>query len=65
MKNLLMMFAVLICTSFSSRSLPLKIKYSPITEPLDIYRMRDNRLKNINQKKINEIIETQNKIIEL
>ncbi len=65
MKYILIMFMVLICTSFESRNISLKHPYIQVNEPLDIYRMRDNRLKNLNQKKINEIIETQNKIIEL
>ncbi len=65
MRNILLMFMVLVCTSFESKTVVFKEKYRLPFDELSIYRMRDNRLKNTQQKKINEIIETQYKIIEL
>lgn len=65
MRNILLMFMVLVCTSFESKTVVVNQKSRPLYDKLDLYRMKDNRLKNTQQKKINEIIETQYKIIEL
>jgi hypothetical protein len=65
MRNILLMFMVLVCTSFESKTVVFKEKNRLPFDELAIYRMRDNRLKATQQKKINEIIETQYKIIEL
>ena len=65
MRNILLMFMVLVCTSFESKTVVFKEAHEKSLDELTIYRMRDNRLKNTQQKKINEIIETQYRIIEL